>query len=302
MGGIALAQNTVDSTFCWSGSVDENGRVITGSPDSTSGWWYEFSDENEGGRSDIQFPTDIETFDDGLFFGHLVESYGALKGEARLQDGYEYPYVGLAFNVWNIDKKGADITAWGGICLAYISTIAFSIELVPEDEKMTEDDNYKAFVSKAPSGSSYNFPWDKFNQGGWGKAADRDSVLKQVSSVRLIFQGTAGTSGDFSIGAMGSLDICALYSRQGYPFGPHAGIYRCDRPRKGDRHRPPGQCRDIRIRPRGHGPLHAPFRNLHAPHRWPGHAPLAENRAEVAKNTISLVIGDRHPLKKRKDG
>ena len=213
MGGIALAQNTVDSTFCWSGSVDENGRVITGSPDSTSGWWYEFSDENDGGSSYIQFPTDIETFDDGLFFGHLVESYGALKGEARLQDGYEYPYVGLAFNVWNIDKKGADITAWGGICLAYISTIAFSIELVPEDEKMTEDDNYKAFVSKAPSGSSYNFPWDKFKQGGWGKAADRDSVLKQVSSVRLIFQGTAGTSGDFSIGAMGSLDICALYSR-----------------------------------------------------------------------------------------
>ena len=215
MGGMALAQNNVDSAFCWSGSSDTKWRVITGSPDSTSGWWYDFNDKNDLGYSRILFPPDIED-SEGSFFGPLVETYGGIKGEVQLDEGYQYPYAGLGFHVLNNKPQGTDITAWGGICVAYESEITFLVELVVEDEKnVTGYDNYRAPATRSVTATYANLPWDKFQQVGWGKEADRDSVLKQVATVRLRFEGNAGTSGNFMITAIGSLNTCTpIYSCQ----------------------------------------------------------------------------------------
>lgn len=214
MGGMALAQQdtlVVDRTFLWDGTIDTIGRVETGSPDSTSGWWYEFSDDNDGGSSYIQFPADIETFDDALFFGHLAEYYGGLDLKVLLGKGYDYPYAGIAFNVWNLEMKGADISAWGGFCLSYKSTLGFAIELVPEDEaNVTETNNYKATVAKAASITTEAFPWKKFKQdAGWGKEANLDSVLAKTAAVRLTFRGLPETMGDFLIQKIASIGECS---------------------------------------------------------------------------------------------
>lgn len=211
MGGMALAQqDSVYSTFLWDAAADTIGRVETGSPDSTSGWWYVFSDEDDGGSSYIQFPVDLEIYQDGLEFSHMAESYDAIDLKVLLGDGYEHPYAGIAFNVWNIDKKGADVSAWGGFCLSYQSTIGFNIELVPEDEAhVTERNNYKATVAKAASMTTMNFQWDKFRQdSGWGKEANLDSVLAKTAAVRLVFSGSAETKGDFLIKRVGSYGMC----------------------------------------------------------------------------------------------
>ena len=212
MGGMALAQqDSVYSNFIWSGiAADATGRVETGSPDSTSGWWYVFSDDDDGGSSYIQFPVDLEIYQDGLEFSHMAESYDAIDLKVLLGDGYEHPYAGIAFNVWNIDKKGADVSAWGGFCLSYQSTLDFSIELFPEDEEnLTGQNNYKAKVAKAATMTTMDFSWEKFKQGsGWGKEADLDSVLAKTAAVRLKFEAVAGTKGDFLIKRVGSFGMC----------------------------------------------------------------------------------------------
>ena len=211
MGGTALAQqDSVYSTFLWDAAVDTIGRVETGSPDSTSGWWYVFNDNDDGGSSYIQFPADLEIYQDGLEFSHMAESYDVIDLKVVLGDGAEMPFAGIAFNVWNIEMKGADISAWGGFCLSYQSTIGFNIELVPEDEAhVTERNNYRAVVAKAASMTSMDFSWEKFRQeSGWGKEVDLDSVLAKTAVVRLVFSGSAETKGDFLIKRVGSYGMC----------------------------------------------------------------------------------------------
>ena len=214
MGDMALAQQdtlVVDRTFLWDGTIDTIGRVETGSPDSTSGWWYFYDDSDYGGKSNITVPADIETRESPDFIGVMAEVYGAIKATVKLNDGYEYPYAGIGFNVWNEQKEGADISAWGGFCLEYQSTIGFSIELVPENEEdVTASNNYRATVAKAASMTTVNFRWDKFRQEtGWGKEANLDSVLAKTASVKLAFQGLPETKGDFLIQKIGSYGICS---------------------------------------------------------------------------------------------
>jgi hypothetical protein len=208
-GAAAMSFGQIASSFLWDGSIDTEGRVDTGSEEKTAGYWYEYNDANDGGSSAFTFPSDVEENTYGNFYGPLVEAYGGIKASITLGDGYDYPYAGLGFNIVSENQEGADISAWSGICLTYTSTIGFGIELGVEDEKnVTAYDNYKAAVSKAPSGASQDYAWAKFKQGGWGTEVDQATVLAKTAAIKLKFEGTAGTSGDFNICQVGSLGKC----------------------------------------------------------------------------------------------
>lgn len=209
----ALAANTVNPKFYWDYSVepDDPSRVITGSPEETSGYWYTYNDEDQGGTSKVTFPPDIETCTYCSNLDALVEEFGGIKATVNLGEGAEYPYVGFGFNVWNEEQDGADISAWGGICLQYYSELNFSVELAVEnDGTVTEYNNYKARVAKAGYSNYVDLSWDKFRQDtGWGKEVARDSVLAKTAAIKLKFQGNAGTTGDFFLSKIGSLGMCA---------------------------------------------------------------------------------------------
>ena len=199
----------VDRTFLWDGYIDVEGKVETGSPDVTAGYWYNYDDRNDGGSSGFIFPPDIEENTYGNFFGPLVEAYLGIKASVVLGEGYETPYAGLGFNVWSEDQEGVDVSAWGGICIAYKSTIAFSIELGIEDEAtVTEYIKYRVSVPEATTISVIDFPWSKFKPRVWGPVASIEDVLKKVAAIKLKFEGEAGTTGDFVIRQIGSLGQC----------------------------------------------------------------------------------------------
>lgn len=56
----ALFAREVNTAFLWNAAVDTTGRVITGSTDETSGYWYAFDDGVDGGTSTWIWPSDIE--------------------------------------------------------------------------------------------------------------------------------------------------------------------------------------------------------------------------------------------------
>ena len=207
---LAFADLKVTPTFLWDGGTDTEGRVDTGSDSvATAGYWYEYTDENDDGTSKFTWPADVEANAYNNFFGPLTEAYMGIKGSITLGDGYEYPYSGIGFNVLSDQQEGADITAWEGICLAYESTIGFGIELGVENEKeVTAYDNYKATVGKAATSTIADYAWNKFKQGKWGTVVDQDVVLKATAAIKLKFEGSAGTSGDFRICQIGSLGMC----------------------------------------------------------------------------------------------
>ena len=201
----AMASAQVASSFHWDGT-DTEGRVDTGSTEETAGYWYTYTDENDKGDSFFTWPADVEENTYGNFFGPLCEAYGGLKGSVTIGTGYKYGYSGLGFNVVSENQEGADISAWGGICLTYSSTVCFASELGVEDETtVTEYNNYKATVAKAPSVTTADYPWAKFKQeANWGVAIDQAEALKIVSAVKLKFTASA----DFLITEIGSNGNC----------------------------------------------------------------------------------------------
>ena len=203
----AIAAGNVSSGFYWNGATDTEGRVYTGSDEYTSGYWYTYSDDVDGGSSRFIFPADVESNTYGNFFGPLVEAYGGIKARVSLGDGYDYPYAGLGFNIWSENQEGVDISSWGGIVIGYESSLGFNTIISVEDEKrVTGYDNYRARAPKAPSGNQLVLPWSEFRQQGWGTPADLNYVLTRANAIRLQFEGIAGTSGDFRITSIRSIE------------------------------------------------------------------------------------------------
>ena len=196
--------------FLWDSSTDTDARVVTGSPEKTSGYWYDFNDENDEGSSQIVFPASVEH---GYinYYEPLIEYYGGITGTIKLDEGYEHPYVGFAFNIWDEEEHGANISEWGGFCLEYTSEIDFYVEIGVENERtITGFNNYKAPIKSSSDTVLVEVPWAKFAQeSGWGKQVNMDSVLAHAAIVRLKFEGEAGTKGHFLLKKMGSLGQCS---------------------------------------------------------------------------------------------
>lgn len=194
----------------WCGPTDTEGKVETGSDDETAGYWFEFNDANDYGTSSISYPPDVSVNEYDNFYGPLTEAYQGIKGTVMIGAGYDYPYVGLGFNLVSGYQEGADISSWGGICLVYSSNLNFAIELQVEDEAMvTEYNNYKASVARSANMTTIDYPWSKFKQEvGWGKTVVIDSVLRKTAAIKLKYQGVAGSTGDFVFYSIGRLGTC----------------------------------------------------------------------------------------------
>ena len=55
----AIAAGNVSNGLYWNGANDTDARVYTGSDDLTSGYWYTYSDDVDGGSSRFIFPADV---------------------------------------------------------------------------------------------------------------------------------------------------------------------------------------------------------------------------------------------------
>ena len=196
----------------WDGYNDRGaGQVETGGDEKTSGFWYEFNDNSEGGSSTIQFPSNVDTHIYGSPFPELIEKYRGLQLGVAFGSGFDNPYAGVAFNVWSEEQEGVNVSPWGGICLQYKSSIDFEIELGLEDGAIPTMGSC-SFVARVPASTSEkisDFGWEKFvNNCGAGVSPDIMDVLKKVASVRLKFTGDAGTTGEFLIERIGAVGMC----------------------------------------------------------------------------------------------
>lgn len=205
----------VNSRFLWNGWEDVEGRVDTGSEEETAGYWYDYDDSLIGGKSKISYPADVEENAWGNFFGPLVEAYGGVKVTAQIDArAYEYPYVGVGFDIVSQNREGADVSAWEGFCITYSADSSFRIMLIPEDEMTTEYNDYFVNLPRSSSLVTSDIPWAKFKQeSGWGKIAKQEDFLKRVAAVWLRFS----LSGNFFIQSIGSYGNCTRPVAGGTP-------------------------------------------------------------------------------------
>lgn len=192
----------------WCGREDTEGRVKTGFRGETSGYWYSYTDSLDGGNSKIIFPDDVAENEDGNFFGPLVEKYKGIPADIKLNSGYDFPFVGLGFNIIGEGMEGGDISAWDGLCLVYKSGKSFNIQLAVEnDSKVTEYNNYSVTVPASKSLVISDFDWSRFKQAdGWGKKVQLDDVLQKTASINFHFSGVG--SAEFFLQSIGKYGTC----------------------------------------------------------------------------------------------
>ncbi|WP_163437040.1 hypothetical protein [Fibrobacter succinogenes] len=180
-----------------------------------SGYWYEFGDAIDGGESKILWPVPKgnEYADDAM--DPIIDHCGGVCGTYQLEQGTMVynPFVGIAFDIagpvdWDGPAIAADASSMGGVCIAYTSDAAVSLEMGLSDDKEAElgyDIPYAA-LPKATSVVVKDIPWSNFKQAGWGNGKiTGEEAATMLKSIRFKIQGKDGSTGSFNVISVGAL-------------------------------------------------------------------------------------------------
>ena len=209
---VCYADHIVAPAFLWDASKDTLGRVITGSPDETSGYWWDYNDENSGGLSHFIWPSDVKENEMANFYGPLIQSYEGIQGSFILlkKNNVDNPYVGLGFNIWNESQEGVDITEWGGLCVEYESTENIFLAIPFENAYEWDYIEWGYTLKKSNSIVLANISWNEFRPSVicCREVPKTEELVTNVVAIKLVFSGPDSTSGDFKITKIGSLGTC----------------------------------------------------------------------------------------------
>ncbi|MBR2095174.1 MAG: T9SS type A sorting domain-containing protein [Fibrobacter sp.] len=186
-----------------------------GNDTETAGYWFDYADGNDGGKSSVTWPVEKGNEYSKESMAPIIEHCGGICGTAVLDKGtltYN-PFVGIGFNVvgetstTDNTPAAGDASSWGGLCITYKSEAAPSLELGLGDEVDATIGyaNPAASLPKNSVGTSKVLAWSDFKQPSWYKGDTKmagDAASKQLVAVKFKLQATAG-SYDFNICAVG---------------------------------------------------------------------------------------------------
>lgn len=196
--------------FSWDGSVD-SARVMTGldNGDDESGYWWRYSDTDDGGKSSIYWP--VECNNDGpCTLNPVVEFCKGICGHYMLGKGiltYD-PFALVAFNVAGEGTASADASIWGGLCITYTVDIAATLELLiaadDNDYFMPGLNNPYVSLPAATEPVESCFTWEQFIQRDADSGASVAELTKKLKTVEFRIQGADGSEGEFNVKAIHS--------------------------------------------------------------------------------------------------
>lgn len=182
-----------------------------------SGVWFDYTDSHDGGASTLEYPVERGNEYSALAFDYIIDNCGGICGSFVLDKGtlVYNPFVGIGFNVAGTDERDkavlADVSAWGGICVVYSSSVDVVIEMGLGDDEDSALGYDVPFVTMPASatGSVLEYTWNRFKQGGWGM--DRisgEDASKALAALKFKFQSVTGTRGNFNIMSVGRYGSC----------------------------------------------------------------------------------------------
>lgn len=198
----------------WNGSYDME-RISTGfvTDMDDGGYWYEYNDSEDGGKSKINWMEPLGNEYDEKSFQPVIDVCGGVCGTFLLDKGdLQYdPYVGIGFDLAGHDANGnlvlADASSMEGVCIGYTSDASITVEmsLGEAKDKALDYDVPNTYLPKATGYKVKEIPWEKFTRSGWGKGENITGIqaAKTLGSLRFKIQGKDGTKGDFNIMAVG---------------------------------------------------------------------------------------------------
>ncbi|MCQ2122607.1 MAG: hypothetical protein MJZ25_00300 [Fibrobacter sp.] len=184
----------------------------------TSGYWFTFNNNEDGGESKIEFPTTTECcYSDEDEYENMLAVCGGFCGIFELHGKNLIsgnPVTGIAFNVAGeaydekdvpVGHSAADASAWGGVCIAY-SASRDAILMLGTDTSESPNipgDGPSVTLPKSSEGVMKCFKWDEFKSAASTKMTGEEAAKKLVS-VRFFFQDLSETTGEFNVMSIGS--------------------------------------------------------------------------------------------------
>ena len=167
-----------------------------------SGYWFSVDDEDEGGSSQIDFPTldGHELTSDNM--ESLVSHCGGLCGTVELGDA-SAPSAGVGIALTEKDTT-VDISEWDGVCVSYESELAMRGELGYKNGSDASDDMLSVNFDKTEKGAvaARCAKWADFKRNSSDDSGAEAS--KKATSLVFKFIGKAKESGYFNIKGVSS--------------------------------------------------------------------------------------------------
>ena len=212
--GTSVVIKPAYSFETWNGAEGVE-QIMTGfdTDMQDGGYWYEYDDSEDGGKSSIAWQAPLGNEYDEKSFQPVIDVCSGVCGTVQLDAGdLQYdPYVGIGFDLAGHDINRnlvlADASGMGGVCIGYSSEMSFTIEMSLGEAKDREL-GYDIPIVRMPKSSSYvvkKIPWSNFKRSGWGGGENvtGEQAAKMLGSLRFKFQGKDGVSANFNIVSIG---------------------------------------------------------------------------------------------------
>ena len=233
LAALFAATATFAGTFeTWNGA-NGNPQIQTGLGNwtETFGYWFFYTDKNDGGGSNIAWPAmmDPPYYED---FGPVILECKGICGTAVLKGGsaIEKPFVGFGFSVVGETSDtdhtlaASDASAWNGLCITYTSDVDLLLQLGPgpisnpngwildgegpDTEPALALSYPSATLPASKTSNLARIAWSDFKQIPShlsGPIIDGETASKQLSLILFKLQAEPGNY-DFNICAVGPKD------------------------------------------------------------------------------------------------
>ena len=199
----------------------EQVKTGLGNATKTFGYWFNFDDSREGGRSSIKWPVPKgNEYDPNSLYPIITYCSGVCSTTSLDKRTMTYDaYAGIGFNIVgetsdsNKDIAAGDASAWGGVCIVYSSDIDLRFEMGLGDTIDHELHDGPPSVT-LPYGEMMvkNFLWDDFKMPSWavdmsGISITGPQAAEMLVSLKIIVQGSDGQY-DFNVMSIGKYGTC----------------------------------------------------------------------------------------------
>lgn len=200
-----------------------------GSESDQSGYWYTYADDADGGLSKVTWPVKIGNDYSDEALDPVIEHCQGVCGTFTLSKGtltYN-PFVGIGFNLVDGTQTPTDASSWGGVCIAYSSDAAATLEMGLGDagDAAIGFDNPFVSLPKSATGAVVNKSWADFKQNGWGsgKITGTEAATK-LAAIKFKIQGKDGTTGSFNIMSVGAYNGGCQTTTGGSAIAPASAV------------------------------------------------------------------------------
>jgi len=149
----------------------------------SSGWWFKYLDEADGGVSTATGVFGATALDLSITLKY-INWYVAYDGSYYYNAPDPYPYAGFGFN-WSTDgdNESVDLSDWTGICITYESTKSFEVAIPAVGDG---DFAYYYPVTYSSSPKTIDIPFSSLTRSQYATTSfSRSSALKNATALHI---------------------------------------------------------------------------------------------------------------------